>query len=359
VTTQPLQAAYASRPIVRIGPRYVEVQAHLQHLSLEDSAGGLATLELRLDSVVTDTAGRAAHPYDDDQILSLGAEVYLGMADQDRPQHSMFRGRVTGIEAVWGEGSPSVVVLVEDQLQRLRMTRRTKVHDNLRLTSLVEELCRDLELRHDVVGFDDSLGTQVQLNESDLAFLRRLVHERDGELQLVEGTLQIRKVSELRRGTVQLDVAQNRLRCRIRADLAHQVSEVTLSGWDVAQGRRIAATSQFTATGPGQGTDGAAMLQRALRTSRKEHLAHVPVLDQNEAQAVVDAMHARRARQFVTLEATAPGDPRLRVGAQVELAGAGDRFDNTYLIVQTHHRMDRVEGYETTFLAECAFLGAP
>jgi uncharacterized protein len=355
---EPLDRAYAARPIVRLGPSYTEVQAHLQSLELRDRTGGLATLELRLDAVATDADGRATRPYDDGRILTLGAEVYLGMADEDRPQHSMFHGRVSAVEAVWGEGGPAVVVLAEDALQRMRMTRRTRVHEDLVLTDFVDELCQGLDLRADVVGFDAGLGTQIQLNESDLAFLRRLVEERDGELQLVEGTLQIRKVADLQRGTVPLDVERDRLQCRVRADLAHQVTEVTVSGFDVAQGSRIGVTSRFTATGPGRGTEGAAFLRAPAFAARKEHLGHVPVADETEAQAVADAMHAQRARQFVTLEVTAPGDPRVRLGAVVTLTGAGDRFDNDYLVTETVHRMDRVDGYETTFVAQCAFLGA-
>ncbi|MEZ4235540.1 MAG: hypothetical protein R3F59_05130 [Myxococcota bacterium] len=200
------------------------------------------------------------------------------------------------------------MVLAEDALQRMRMTRRTKVHEDLRLPDLVDALCADLDLRAVVVGFDAGIGTQIQLNESDLAFLRRLVEERDGELQLVEGTLQIRKVADLQRGTVPLDVDRDRLRCRVRADLAHQ-AEVTVSGFDVVQGARIGVTSRFTATGPGRGTEGAAFLRAPAFAARKEHLGHVPVADETEAQAVADAMHAQRARQFVTLEVTAPGDP--------------------------------------------------
>lgn len=354
---EPLDASYAARPIIRIGRRYTEVQSDLQQLELRDRAGGLATLEVRLDAVVTDADGQGTRPYADDAIVSLGAEVYVGMADEDQPQHSMFRGRITAIEAVWGDGGPAVVVLAEDALQRLRMTRRTKVHEDLRLPALVDELCQAIGVQADVVGFDDGLGTQVQLNESDLAFLRRLVVERDGELQLVEGTLQIRKVADLQRGTVALDVGRDQLQLRARADLAHQVSSVTLSGWDAAQGAPIASTSQFTATGPGSGSTGAELLQRSL-WPRTEHLGHVPVANQAEGDALANASHAQRARRFVTIEVTAAGDPRLRVGAHVTLTGAGDRFDNTYLVAETIHRMDRSERYETTFIAHSAFLGA-
>lgn len=352
-----LPAAFPSQPIVRIGRQHTEVQAHLQLLELTDRAGGLASLELRLDAVASESGGGQARPYDDDTIVSLGAEVYVGMADLDQPQHSMFRGRVSAIEAVWGEGGPAVIVLAEDALARLRMTRRTKVHENLHLPSLVDELVRDLQLTGDVVGFDDRIGLQVQLNESDLAFLRRIVQERDAEMQLVENQLQIRKIADLSRGTVVIDTTSSTTHCRARVDLAHQVSEVTLSGWDVSQGQKIAVTSTFTATGPGRGTTGAEALARTSFGRRTEHLGHVPVADRAEGQALADAMHAQRARQFVMVEGSVPGDPRIRVGARLTLSGAGARFSNTFLVTETTHRMDRNDGYETTFYAQSAYVG--
>ncbi|MBX2802816.1 MAG: hypothetical protein KTR31_34360 [Myxococcales bacterium] len=357
--------AFTSEPTVRIeradGSEWVDLQTHLQFLELTDRQGGLATLELALDAVVRDPQNdRVTRPYDDDQIVRLGAPIVVGAADQrDRP-HSMFSGRISAIETTWRDGEQSVVVCAEDALQSMRMKRRTKVVDDLKLKEFTEALAREHGITADVQDFTTSLGLQAQLNESDLAFLRRLVHDNDGELQVVEDVLQIRKVDKIRRGTVPLDAVRNRLVCRARADLAHQVTSVTLSGWDAEQGQRIASTSRFTATGPGRGKQGAEHLSTYLEgrpATREEHLAHVPVRSQTEADALVNAMHALRARQFVTIEVTAPGNPRLRVGAHVDLTGMGRRFDNTYQVVETCHHMDRDEGYQTTFTAQCAFLG--
>lgn len=364
--------SFRSDPVLRIGDTFVEMQKQLLVLELRDRSGGLASLEARLRNVVYDDRGTPTRPLNTDRDLRLGTQVFLGMPHTTENPDSMFRGRITAIESVFGEGPESTIVFAEDDLQLARMRRRTRVWSNLDLGQLARDVCEgvpgleaeDLGGALASVGLND-LGTQVQLDESDLAFLNRLLAERDLELQAVEGVLQIRPVANMQRGTVELDVRRNKVRCRITADLAHQVSEVTVSGFDPRQGTRIAATSGPERLGPGQGRTGREALALALQDagadvkSRSEHVGHVPVLDQDEAQALADAIASKRARQFVTLDATAPGNPRIRVGTHVRITGAGGRFDNTYLVAETCHRMDRDAGYETDFVAHCAFMGAP
>jgi len=369
--TQPPPTSFRSEPVLRIGSSFVEVQKQLLYLELRDQPGGLSTVEARIRTLTYDERDNPVRPLASDGDLDLGAQVFLGMANGTHQPDSMFQGRVTAIESVFGEGPESVIVYAEDALQHARMRRRTRTLDPLDLGQLIRDVCEGIELSAEDIDAQlaaldlDDLGVQVQLDESDLAFLRRILRERDLEAQAVQGVLQIRPIAELQRGTVELDVRANKLRCRILADLAHQVSQVTVSGFDPAQGSRISVTSGTEKLGPGRGRTGRQLLAQAFGEQgsdvrqRSEHLGHVPVRDQDEAQALADAMASQRARSFVTLDATAPGDPRIRVGSRVQLSGAGARFDNTYLVRQTCHRMDRDAGYETDFVAECAFMGDP
>jgi len=80
--------------------------------------------------------------------------------------------------------------------------------------------------------------------------------------------------------------------------------------------------------------------------------------DDAEAQALADTIFDRRARPFVCVEATAEGNPAVRVGTQVNLRGLGGRFSNSYYVVRCRHKYDLSSGYKTDFEAECAFLGA-
>jgi phage protein D len=199
----------------------------------------------------------------------------------------------------------------------------------------------------------------VQLNESDLAFLRRLLCRCDGDLQVVGDELHVSPRGEVHRRTVELRMFQELHSVRVLADLANQVSSVSITGWDVIKGTRFSSSSTGSVSGPGQGRTGPDVLRETPFVARPHHLSHLTVRDEAEARVVADAAFDQRARRFVTLEATAAGNPDIRVGSHVEIAGLGPRFDNTYYVVSARHRFSRLSsGYRTEFVGECAFLGA-
>jgi uncharacterized protein len=210
-------------------------------------------------------------------------------------------------------------------------------------------------LRPNIAGFDERLGPQMQLNESDLAFLRRLLREYDGDLQVSGDELQVAPRAQVQRDRVPLVMFGQLGRARVTADLAHQVTGVTVTGWDSEAAQRLSRSSRGRSLGPGGGRTGAELLDATLG-ARSEHLGHLPIATDAEARVVADTAFDRRARRFVLLEGTSDGNPGLRVGVHVEVRGISPRFDNTFYVTKTCHRYDR-RGYMTDFEAECAFLG--
>jgi phage protein D len=205
------------------------------------------------------------------------------------------------------------------------------------------------------MGFADTIGTWMQLNESDLAFLRRLLQRYDGDLQVVGRELHVAPRGEVQRGAVELELHGQLRRARLVADLAHQVSEVTVAGWDPVQGKRVRETSTGAHAGPGAGRTGAAHLRDAL-TERSEHVGFLAVSRDAEARALADAAFDLRARGFVRVTGTAEGNAALRVGTHLTLKGLGPRFDNVYYVTRACHRWDVTRAYETDFEAESAYL---
>jgi phage protein D len=134
------------------------------------------------------------------------------------------------------------------------------------------------------------------------------------------------------------------------------MTKITIGGWDPSQGQTVSGSSTGAHLGPGQGKTGADVMQDAFG-ERSEHLAHVVASTSAEAQAIADAAFDARARGFVTVDATADGNPELRVGTTVTLRGIGSRFENDYYVTLARHRWDEMRGYETDFTAESAYLG--
>ncbi len=345
------------RPILHIdGQVFDKANQLLQVMDMREQEGGLSALELRFSNVASDTEGGADFAFEDEAEIRLGSSMTLYTGDGTESQE-IFRGVVTGLEAEFPETNPpEILVLAEDSLQQARMAQRSQVYREMTVADIAEEIAQRLSLQSQVTGLDSSSSTWVQLNESDLAFLRRLLRRYDADLQIVEDRLEVAPTNEIQRQVIAMELFDDLRSVKFIADLSHQVTEVTSTGWDPLRGRAVSARSQGVNLGPGQGRHGADLLRDAIG-ARVEHVGHISVTSDEEAQALADTVYDQRARSFVCAEGTAAGHPSIRVGSHLQLSGVSRRFENTYYVVSTHHRYDLMQGYMTDFRAESSALG--
>jgi len=352
------EVIYRARPTLRFaGQEDIRASELILSMRMDENEGGMSTLELRLSNLASTTDGGAELAFGADSKLKLGAAIEVYAGDEAQPRE-IFRGNVTAIEADFRIGSPpELTVLAEDALARARMARRSKTYSDMTPADVTRAIASDLGLRPVIAGLDSPTGTWAQINESDLAFLRRLLARFDADVQLVGEELHVSPRGDVRRGGIELALYSQLARARVIADLADQVTSSTARGWNAADGAAVDGTvTSGTHLGPGQGREGAAVLREAL-DERAEHVGHLAVATRDEAQAVAEAAYDLRARRFVTVEATAEGNAQLRVGAHVTLSELNAQFDNTYYVVRACHLFDVQQGYRTDFRAECAFLG--
>lgn len=354
-------AVYSARPTVRIDTREDRRLSELViGMEMTEREGGLSALELRLSNVASDPQGGADLAFEESDMLRLGARISVYAGDERAPQE-IFQGVITGFEADFPQdGPPELVVLAEDALQGARMTRRTTIYTDLSIAELSREIAGRLGLQAVVTGFTQKIGVQAQLNESDLAFLRRLLQRYDGDLQVVGEELHVSPRLDVQRGMLTLELHSQLRRARVLADLSQQVTKITVTGWDALQGARVSSSSAGANLGPGRGSTGAQLLSSRTpfgSSERSHHIGHLAVTTDAEAQAVAHAAFDSRARRFVLVEGTADGNPALRIGAHLTLSGLGPRFDNTYYVTYACHRWDTEQGYATDFEAECAYWG--
>ncbi len=325
---------------------------------MSEQEDGLSSIELKFSNVAADGVGGSDFAFEDETAFKLGDTVSVYCGDEYEPTQ-IFSGIVTGLEATFtSDNSPTLTVLAEDALQKARMSRRSRAWQDQSIADIARTIAQDLGLQPQIDGFSDTSGTYAQLNESDLAFLRRLLARHDGDLQVVAQELHVAPRANVQRGALDLELHSQLRHARILADLAHQVDEVQVHGYDAARGEGVTGSSAGTDRGPGRGRQGANFLADALGR-RTHHISHLALRDQTEADAIAQAAFDERRRRFVTVTGTAEGNPALRVGAHATLMGLGPRFSNTYYITSCRHRFDREQGYETDFTGECAFLGEP
>jgi len=351
---------FIASPIVEVdGQVNNMIQTLMFAMDMTESEQGLSSLELAFFNTAT-IEGRGndfAFEYPDNDLLSIGKPVKIWAGDHNDPEE-IFRGTISGLEMVIDDmEEPRLHVLAEDSLQKARLHRQTRLHGAGSIHSIVEPIATALGLQTDISGMNQQVDAQLQFNESDLAFIRRLLNRYDGDLQIAGDVLRIAPRSETHRNEVTLEQGSQLVSVRILADLAHQASNVTFAGWDVAAGRQISVRNDAGADlGPGQGIMGAQLLRDAF-DERSEHLSHAGVQNQAEAQALVNGCYSQRSRKFVSAEGVAEGNPRIRVGTHLTLRGVGPRFENTYYVTRVRHHYDLSQGYRTQFHAECAFLG--
>jgi phage protein D len=350
---------YSARPVIEVARQRPEaVQQLLLAMEMREAEGGLSSLELRFLNVATHERGGVdfAFEHSDTDLLALGTAVRVLAGDAGDPTE-IFAGAISAVEFVFeADGQPELCIQAEDALIGQRMRRFTRTHAAGPLRDILEDLALESGLTPTIRGLTDRVDSQIQLNESNLAFMRRLLADYDADMQVVGEELHIAARSEVERGRLTLAMGSQLSRIRICADLADQVTSVTHAGFDVGQGRPVSAESGRVGLGPGAGRTGGDFLAEAFG-QRAEHLGERPVHDQAEAEALVAAAHARRARRFVTLEGTCVGNPALRVGTHVTIEGVGPRFANTYYVTGACHRFDGTAGYQTDFTAECGYFG--
>lgn len=350
--------AFSARPTVRIeGQSLPLLSANLVRLKVREMMGGMTSLELVINDTLSFSDGTAGYGATAASPLKLGAGIKIFVGETTAPQE-IFDGGITAIESEVGPDiSPQFTVLAEDRLFTARRSRRTRTFEKQSPADVAKAIAADHGLTPEVGdGFDTPAVTQFQNNETDLAFLRRILARHDGDAQVVGTTLQVRKRA-VPRNQLSLALKETLLRGRFTVDLAEQATEVSVASFDPASGTPVSVPVQSGDLGPGSGQSGPQAAAKLFTKVRAPAGTFEPMTD-SEARAVAEAFYGQRARRFVRADATAQGSGQLRVGTQVTLTGLNPFFNNDYLVIDATHRFDLESGYLTDFIGESAFMGA-
>jgi hypothetical protein len=340
------------------GQSYPLVQQNLVKMRMHEALGGLSSLELSFVDTVEE-GGTSHYAAGSGSPLELGAGVRLFAGPHEVGAPEIFDGQVTALEAEIREGQPPLItVLAEDRLFPARRRRRTRLFEQQKLGDVISTIAGDYGLTPEVRdGVDQTTRDWMQADETDLAFMRRILHEFDCDMQVVGNRLQVGRVAKDRRALVTLAVGDTLVSARITADIAEQVNTLKLGSFDPGAGEIVNASGDAAGFGPGSGSAGPDVLRDKFAAVTM-HLGREPPLTDSDGTKRAELEGQRRARTFVRVDGCAIGNGNLRVGSWVELAGVNPRFANQYAVREAVHRFDLSDGYRTDFIAESAYLGA-
>ncbi len=295
--------------------------------------------ELTLTNWGTPEGGRVPEYIFND--IGLGTELEIEMG-QSQPT-TIFKGEVTAIEEEYGEGAPTLTLLLQDKLHLLARSRRNRSYEEQTPDDVVQFVASQAGLQADI-QVSNINSTWHQLNESDLAFLLRLLGRFDIGLRQNEDTLRA-KPEEPDPEPIELSAQDSALKVRLLADLNHQPLSSQVQGYNTAVADSADFTSDSLAPAP-SGTTASATLSQ-LSWPGDEVVPHPTARSQSEAEAYATTHFRNQAKRFLQGDIVCQGEPTLKSGREIDLTGVSPRLCGVYQVVHCCHRFDSQNGYET------------
>jgi phage protein D len=345
--------SYGARPTITLdGTQQPGLSDGLQELVVEETVAGLSRCEATFANWGP-KGNTVDFLYFDRQLFDFGKSLQITIGG-GQASGVVFQGRVMGMEGRYLRSRPpELLVLAEDRLQDLRLTRRTRTFENLTDSDLFQSVASQYGMQTNIQVSGPTYRVLAQINQSDLAFLRERARSIDAELWIDGSTLNVQSRNQRETDDVTLTFGQGLLEFSVVADIASQASGFVVSGWDVLgkQALSYRATATVLAAELNGDLAGATVMTTAIGTHDQQIVHDLPFSAQ-EAQALAEGEYRRNARRFVTGTGVAEGDARLRVGTKLTLQATGTMFDGIYYITRVRHLFDGVNGYRTQFSVE-------
>jgi phage protein D/phage baseplate assembly protein gpV len=289
--------------------------------------------------------------------VQLGDSVAVSVR-YERGTEKLVEGEVTSLEADVDYSGSHVVIRGYDKSHRLHRGRKARSWADQKDSDLASSIAREAGLSASVDDSGASHPYIAQPGVSDWEFLLSRAREIGFELRVSDGSLEFKKPSSASDGpdagsldrapaAAQIVYGANLVSFRPRVSIVDQASSFEARGWDVKAKRAVIGTAPASLTSASVGVEQSAA-QSALGQStyvRNDRLFDA----EGAATAAAQGLAASFASAFAEAEGTVIGDPGLKAGTAVSVAGVGSPFDGKYVLTSARHVLDR-SGYRTHFV---------
>jgi phage protein D len=261
-------------------------------------------------------------------------------------------GMITEITTSFPDGgSPELAIAGYDHGFPLTVGKNSRTWTKARDSEAAQEIASFNNLNAVILATEEKHAQIEQNQESDWEFLKKLADRNHFELYVDERrTLHFAKPNDKATAVVKLVYGQGLLSFKPEANLAGQISQVEVYGWDRKNKKAIVGRARAGEESGLSGKSAGQYLNAFVRDPDKRPTLRLrqPVFSQAEADQRAKAALNEKAKQFLTGEGEAIGLPEVRPDRNVELARLGASFSKTYYIQQATHKIDS-NGYRTRF----------
>lgn len=279
-------------------------------------------------------------------------KIYYGDADL-RSAEPVFAGEVTAMDvSVDLSGEVMMRIRGFDRAHWLQRGRFSKTWLNESDSDIATQIAGAVHLQSEVESTRKIHDYVIQKNQTNWEFLQERA-ERNGFELLVRDKTLVFKPPTSQGPTIDLEWQVHLLSFQARLVTGEQVNEVEVRGWDPLKKKEIVGHASSPEHLPilDQGeTNGGGVAESAFHRPAKIMVVDHPIYSQEEADRLAQTVLNELAGTFITAQGVAMGDPRLKLGGEVNIKNVGKQFTGKYRVTQISHRYEP-EGYKIEFEA--------
>ena len=350
----PFGEEYSNTLLVEVegSPLPPEIAALLTSGYIDDSANVPDLFVLRFSDEYATVLTKAK--------IKIGARVSLSVQSSGPGGPvPLLSGEVTALEKEVGGDGVHTIVRGLDHSHRLFRGSRVEAYLQSTAADIVRTVAQRAGIKPGTIDAGGPVLNHVgQDAVSDWEFLRRLAAESGADLRVTDGELHFTSATDAataptgdsgaRSDPLVIKRGVNLVSLRGTVTSGEQVPDVEVRGWDPANKKAVVSVAPAKARSaklPDVAPDALAGTFSANR-----YLAPPTTFESTaQSDASAAAIASRMAAGFAELDGVVRGNPRMRSGTAVALAGVGAPFEGRYTLTSTRHEFSPVSGYLTSF----------
>jgi phage protein D len=285
----------------------------------------------------------------DSGVFEPGKIVEIEMGYQDALSSMMVGEIISFRQSFPSGGAPQMEVSGYDLFYQFTRMRKNKTWKDKKDSEVVEEILKSDQVKHKLtykIEATQSIYPEiVQDGETDYAFLKKLAERNFFELLVDKKNIYFGPPKKNVQPITTLQYGKSLLSFSSELNMANQVSEVSVRGWDPNAKKEIVGKAKSMSAS--EGKSGGEMVTK-LYGKVEQRITDRPVYSQQEADTLARALFNKLSVGLVRGNAECIGIPEIRAGGIIILKGLGQKLSQKYFIEKSSHNISG-SGYRTTF----------
>lgn len=262
----------------------------------------------------------------------------------------MLLGLITSVKYSFPSGGASQMEIAGYDLSHLMMKgKKTGAWNDKKDSEVVTQIAGSYQLS--TTNIEDSVVPHPKIKqdkESDYDFIKKLADRNGFEFFVFANAFYFRKPAKDKNPFVALQWGKTLSSFSPEINIAEQVTEVKVIGWNPATKKEIIGkASKGEEEKKGKGESGSEKAGKIYNDKVIEEIRK-PVYTQAQADTMAKALLNTLSAGYVKGNGECIGLPFLKPGTTIQLEGLGKKFSKTYYIEKTTHSIG-ASGYKTTF----------